>query len=99
MELCHFFAESTINTLLLMTDGTMFWKDTGNPSGFPGTLCLNCIDLLIAYCYSLIVRLMELDMYEVLEQIYLSVCSSQIQPGNSPPNKGPRPPSKGPAAP
>ena len=55
--LSQFFAQSTINTYLLLTNGEMFRKFMGNPSGFPGTLRLNCIGLLIAFCYALITRL------------------------------------------
>jgi len=81
----EFFADTTINTKLLMTDGMMYWKDRGNPSGFPATLRLNCIVQLMAWCYAYILRMRELgevvDGYDTYvfycqgsEHMFLEIC-------------------------
>jgi hypothetical protein len=56
----NFLEDCTIDALLLMTDGAIYEKERGNPSGFPNTLRLNCVVQLLAWCYAMSIRLEEL---------------------------------------
>lgn len=75
-------ADATINSHMLMTDGFMYEKERGNPSGYPNTLRLNCIVQLIAWCYAMSIRLEQLgkpsgvdDVVAVFERdIFLEIC-------------------------
>lgn len=59
---CHFLADATIDSLLVLTDGAVYAKDRGNPSGYPNTLRLNCVVQLYAWCYAMAYRLRELGL-------------------------------------
>lgn len=77
-----FLADATINSFLVLTDGSIYRKDRGNPSGFPNTLRLNCVVQLMAWCYAMCIRLKELgcpcDAETIAsifsEDIFLEIC-------------------------
>lgn len=81
-SLVDFMCSCTVDSILLLTDGTMYEKDRGNPSGYPNTLRLNCTVQLMANCYALYWRLAELgranqaiDIIDVLQKdIFLEIC-------------------------
>jgi len=63
---------------LLLTDGTMYSRDHGNPSGFMNTLRLNCIVHLVALAYVVAIRLDVDEPMEVTrfldQDCKLSIC-------------------------
>ena len=67
---------------LVVSDGTVFFKERGNPSGFMNTLRLNCWANLVAWCYTIARRLQELgypctalDVEDVFENhLYTEIC-------------------------
>lgn len=80
---CQFLADATIDSYLVLTDGTVYQKHRGNPSGFPNTLRLNCVVQLFAWCYAMAVRLEQLtgnevsdnDVVETFERdVFLEIC-------------------------
>lgn len=67
---------------LVVSDGTVYFKERGNPSGFMNTLRLNCWANLVAWCYALGRRLQALGkectvatICDVLENhLYVEIC-------------------------
>lgn len=56
----QFICSCTCDSLLQMTDGTVYIKDHGNPSGFMNTLRLNCYIQLLIWCCIMIMRAEQL---------------------------------------
>ncbi len=54
--LLKFLRGSTVESLLMMTDGQLYLKKRGNPSGFMNTLRLNCFVQLLVWCAILVIR-------------------------------------------
>lgn len=67
---------------LVMCDGTVYFKNRGNPSGFMNTLRLNCWANLLAWCYCIGRRLLEMGkpclpshIEDVLvNHLYVEIC-------------------------
>jgi hypothetical protein len=68
--LLEFFAEATIHSLLQMTDGTVYLKHRGNPSGFMNTLRLNCYLQCLVWCCILFIRLDEIGHTATVAEAY-----------------------------
>jgi hypothetical protein len=69
-------AKATIESVLVLTDGRMYRKLRGNPSGFPNTLRLNCVVQLLAWCYTLAMKVGTAgEVVSVLtEDVFLEIC-------------------------
>jgi hypothetical protein len=68
--------DCTTNGFLVLTDGRVFRKERGNPSGFPNTLRLNCVVQLFAWAYALTYKLGDAqEIVSFLRQdVFLEIC-------------------------
>jgi hypothetical protein len=72
---------------LLMTDGTMYFKNRGNPSGFMNTLRLNCWANLVAWNYIIARRISDLGVdlggeslfTWVKDHTYVEICGDDVR--------------------
>jgi hypothetical protein len=71
-------AHITIRGPLLFSDGEVWQRDHGNPSGFMNTLRLNCVVHLFVFAYIMAIRMQSDDPSEVArvmeEEMWLSFC-------------------------
>jgi len=77
-NLLRFLAQLTINGPLLMSDGTVYMRTRGNPSGFMNTLRLNCVVHLTCLAYVVMRRTGISDPLAVAnimhDEMYVQMC-------------------------
>jgi len=80
--LCQHLLLCTQDSFLVMTDGDVYQKKRGNPSGFPNTIRLNCVVQLVAWCYAAAIRMEQMgenanaeDIVTLFQDhIFLEIC-------------------------
>jgi len=75
-EMCDF----VLTGPLVMSDGWLFFKDRGNPSGFMNTLRLNCWANLVVTCYLMARRLMQLGRHDVTPADIIDILQNHVDP-------------------
>jgi len=66
----RFLADATIDSFLKMTDGTIYQKHRGNPSGFMNTLRLNCYLQCLVWCCIIFLRLDEMGVDATVDEVF-----------------------------